>query len=43
MQNQEDTMILTIDSTDQSQLQSLVTKLKTYQITTTLSPYTEEK
>ncbi len=43
MQNQEDMMILTIDSTDQFQLQSLVTKLKTYQITATLSPYTEEK
>lgn len=43
MQNKEEPMILTVDSTDQPQLQSLVTKLKTYQITAKLSPYTEEK
>ncbi len=43
MQNEEDLKVLTIDSPDQSQLQSLVTKLKTYQITATVSPYTEEK
>jgi hypothetical protein len=36
-------MTLTVDSTDQSRLASLVTKLKTYQITATVSPYTEEK
>ncbi|MFY9142621.1 hypothetical protein [Sulfuricurvum sp.] len=36
-------MTLTVDSTDQSKLASLVTKLKTYQITATVSPYTEEK
>jgi hypothetical protein len=34
---------ITVDSTDQSHLQSLVTKLKTYQITVTLAPLTEEK
>jgi len=38
-----DTMTLTVDSTDQNKLASLVTKLKTYQITATVSPYTEEK
>jgi hypothetical protein len=43
MQNEEDTKILTVDSTDKSQLQSLVSKLKTYQITAKISPYTEEK
>ncbi|HEX5328773.1 hypothetical protein [Sulfuricurvum sp.] len=43
MQNEEDTKILTVDSTDRAQLQSLVTKLKTYQISATVSPYTEEK
>lgn len=43
MQTEEDTNILTVDSPDQSQLKSLVTKLKTYQITATVSPYTEEK
>ncbi|WP_295055943.1 hypothetical protein [Sulfuricurvum sp.] len=43
MQNNEEPMLLTVDSTDQLQLQSLVTKLKTYQITAKLSPYTEEK
>lgn len=43
MQNEEDAKILTVDSTDKSQLQSLVTKLKTYQITAKISPYTEEK
>jgi hypothetical protein len=42
MQKNEDTMTLTVDSTDKNQLQSLVTKLKTYQITATVSPYTEE-
>jgi hypothetical protein len=36
-------MTLSVDSTDQSQLASLVTKLKTYQITADVSPYTEEK
>lgn len=43
VQKKEEPMILTVDSTDQLQLQSLVTKLKTYQITAKLSPYTEEK
>jgi len=43
LQNNEEPMILTVDSTDQTQLQSLVTKLKTYQITATLSPYSEEQ
>jgi hypothetical protein len=43
MQDDGDTKILTVDSPDQSQLQSLVTKLKTYQIMATVSPYTEEK
>jgi len=43
MQNNEDTKQITVDSTDQFQLQSLVTKLKTYQITATVAPFTEEK
>ena len=38
-----DMMTLTVDSTDQTQLASLVTKLKTYQITANVSPFTEEK
>jgi hypothetical protein len=38
-----DAMTLSVDSTDQNKLVSLVTKLKTYQITATVSPYTEEK
>jgi hypothetical protein len=42
MHNRDDLKIVTVDSTDQAQLLSLVTKLKTYQITATLSPYTEE-
>lgn len=43
MNKEGDAMTLSVDSTDQSQLASLVTKLKTYQITATVSPYTEEK
>lgn len=43
VQKKEDPMVLTVDSTDQLQLQSLVTKLKSYQIEATLSPYSEEK
>lgn len=43
VQKKEDPMILTVDSNDQLQLQSLVTKLKSYQIEATLSPYSEEK
>jgi len=43
MQNNEDIKRITVDSTDQFQLQSLVTKLKTYQITATVAPFTEEK
>lgn len=39
----EERTTVTVDSTDKAQLQSLVTKLKNYQITATLSPYTEEK
>ena len=35
-------MTLLIDSDERSRLESLVTKLKTYQITATVSPYTEE-
>jgi len=41
--NEGDMKILTVDSPDQSQLQSLVTKLKTYQIMATMSPNREEK
>ncbi len=36
-----DAMTLLVDSDDQNRLESLVTKLKTYQITATLSPYEE--
>ena len=43
VQNGEDARLVTVDSADQTQLQSLVTKLKTYQITATVAPYTEEK
>jgi hypothetical protein len=43
MDDEEENKILTVDSNDKAQLQSLVTKLKNYQITATLSPYTEEK
>ena len=43
IQNEEGSKVLTVDATDKTQLQSLVTKLKTYQITATVSPYTEEK
>ncbi len=42
LQNSGETKLITVDSTDQFQLQTLVTKLKTYQIPATLSPYTEE-
>lgn len=42
-QKNKEITLLTVDSTDQLQLQSLVTKLKTYQITAVFSPYTEEK
>lgn len=38
-----DVMTLLVDSDDQNKLESLVTKLKTYQISATVSPYTEEK
>lgn len=43
IQNDGDAKLLTVDSADKEQLQSLVTKLKSYQITATFSPYTEEK
>jgi hypothetical protein len=43
MQNEGDVKTIMVDSTDKSALQSLVTKLKTYQITAKLSPYSEEK
>lgn len=43
LQREGDAMTLLVDSNDQNTLASLVTKLKTYQITATLSPYTEEK
>jgi hypothetical protein len=43
MQNNDTTKRITVDSTDQFQLQSLVTKLKTYQIAATVAPFTEEK
>ena len=48
-QNADDTVMvkngvtLLVDSNDRNVLASLVTKLKTYQITATVSPYTEEK
>ncbi|MEW5832618.1 MAG: hypothetical protein AB1763_07275 [Campylobacterota bacterium] len=43
LQKEGDAMTLLVDSNDEKTLASLVTKLKTYQITATLSPYTEEK
>ncbi|MDD5716692.1 MAG: hypothetical protein PHW64_02730 [Sulfuricurvum sp.] len=43
MKKEGNTMTLSVDSANQSLLLSLVTKLKTYQITATVSPYTEEK
>jgi hypothetical protein len=42
-QKEGDAMTLLVDSDDQNKLASLVTKLKTYQITATVSPYTEDK
>lgn len=42
-QKEGNAMTLLVESDDQNRLASLVTKLKTYQITATLSPYTEEK
>ncbi|MGD9969462.1 MAG: hypothetical protein AB7S65_03335 [Sulfuricurvum sp.] len=42
-QKEGDAMTLLVDSDDQNKLASLVTKLKTYQISATVSPYTEEK
>lgn len=42
-QKEGDAMTLLVDSDDRNKLASLVTKLKTYQITATVSPYTEEK
>jgi len=43
MRKEGETMTLFVDSNDQNRLVSLVTKLKTYQIKATVSPYTEEK
>jgi len=43
MRKEGQSMTLFVDSNDQNKLASLVTKLKTYQITATVSPYTEEK
>jgi hypothetical protein len=42
LQREGDAMTLLVDSHDEKTLASLVTKLKTYQITATMSPYTEE-
>lgn len=41
-QKEGKTMTLLVESDDQNRLASLVTKLKTYQISATVSPYTEE-
>lgn len=41
-QKEGKTMTLLVESDDQNRLATLVTKLKTYQISATLSPYTEE-
>lgn len=43
LQKEGNAMTLLVESDDQNKLASLVTKLKTYQITATLSPCTEEK
>ncbi len=43
MHTEGETMTLLVDSDDRNRLESLVTKLKTYQIPATLSPYTEEQ
>lgn len=43
LQKEGDAMTLLVDSNDQAELESLVTKLKTYQITATVSPLIEEK
>ena len=43
LRKEGETMTLLIDSDDRSRLESLVTKLKTYQIMATVSPYTEEQ
>ncbi len=42
LDQQGDKMSVYIDSQDQSKLTSLVTKLKTYQISATLSPFNED-
>lgn len=43
LQKEGDDMTLLVDSNNQSELESLVTKLKTYQIMATVSPLIEEK
>jgi hypothetical protein len=43
MENDGEQKFFIIDSNDKAQLQSLVTKLKNYQNTATMSPNTEEK
>lgn len=43
IRHQGDKIAFAIDTADKNKLESLVTKLKTYQITATLSPYTEDQ
>ncbi len=43
MQTDGNVTILLVDSNDRKKLATLVTKLKTYQISATVSPYTEEQ